>query len=121
MVAGAGDPAAAAGTPPLPDDAASDVSGTLPVKTEVDKLMNMIHKLQKKVDELIENKNKMQNQIDSKFSKDEQWETSKNKMEVKGFDTKNIKRPGEWDGKKEYFMLWNVLFQAYMAENGKQF
>ena len=30
-------------------------------------------------------------------------------------DTQNIKRPGEWDGEKEDFMLWNVLFQAYMA------
>ena len=54
-------------------------------------LMDKIEALQKQVEALTKDKS----------SKD----VSKNKMEVNGFDTRNAKRPGEWSGRKEDFLL----------------
>ena len=35
--------------------------------------------------------------------------------EMKGFDVKSMKQPSEWNGKKEDFIMWNVLFKAYLG------
>ena len=46
--------------------------------------------------------------------------TTAHEDEMKGCDSKNIKRPDAWAGNKEEFLLWNVLFQAYMSTFDKR-
>ena len=42
-------------------------------------------------------------------------EIEKEIKEIKGYDSRNIKRPTEWTGEKDEFTVWKVLFVAYLG------
>ena len=50
-----------------------------------------------------------------KISKNMDIEIEKESKEIKGYDSRNIKRPTEWTGEKDEFTVWRVLFVAYLG------
>ena len=104
-------------------DARSSVSSVRLEPTTSDALAEKVRVLEKKVLELMQEKQDMDNQLQLKnkliSSMAEEKEKMKDKTfgpsEMKGFDVTSMKQPSEWNGKKEDFIMWNVLFKAYLG------
>ena len=83
---------------------------------EMEKKMVGSEKLQKQV----EQRNAMiEKMIDDKDNKEVKTKQETNDA-VRGFDTKTVKRPEAWNGKKEDFLMWNLTLQAFMGTFDRQ-
>ena len=104
MVAEQVDPTAAAAVQQPPEPSGSDMnvdnSDDEDILDDIEALRNMIKTLREEVKEL----KKRKDTIDS----------------IRGYDSKNIKKPAEWSGDKSEYTVWHVLFTAYLATFDRQ-
>ena len=114
--------AAAVGVPAsrAPSEGGVDMSPMEKLQEQIkgmEKKMVESEKLQKQV----EKRNALiERMIDEKADKEEGGTKQETKDAVKGFDTKTVKRPEGWSGKREDFLMWNLTLQAYMGTFDRQ-
>ena len=104
MVAEQVDPTAAAALQQPPEPSGLDVnvnnSDDEDILDDIEALRTMIETLREEVKELTKRKDT----IDS----------------IRGYDSKNIKKPAEWSGDKSEYTVRHVLFTTYLATFDKQ-
>ena len=105
------------------DPPEGSVSSARLVGEAVEELQNIVRSLRKKLEEA-EAKEKDNAEkivmIIKALDKDKLVENETQMKNIKGYDSRNVKRPSEWSGDKEELIVWHVLFGTFMGTFDKK-
>ena len=90
---------------------------------DVEELQNIVKNLKKKLEKAEEREKDNAEKlvmIIKALDKDKLIEDETHMRNIKGYDSRNIKRPSEWSGDKEELIVWHVLFGAFMGTIDKK-